>query len=106
MQIQFHHEGHEVNEVKPGSAGRQTGFMHFAVPATNASPLDHARRAAGGRVKGNNFLFAGETRTVPGSPLHPSSRTLLTDSCEDNEEIQKNIYHRAHGEHGGKTNTP
>ncbi len=46
---QLHHEEHEVNEVKPGSAGRLTGFIHFAVPATNASPLDHARRAAGGK---------------------------------------------------------
>ena len=26
-QIQSHHEGHEGSEVKPGSAGRQTGFM-------------------------------------------------------------------------------
>ena len=105
MQIQFHHEGHEVNEVKPGSAGRRTGFMHFAF---GDQRLAVGSRPAGRRwrVKGNNFLFAGETLTVQGSPLHPSSRTLLTDSCEDNEEIQKNIYHRAHGEHGGKTNTP
>jgi len=45
----LHHEGHEVNEVNPGSAGRLTGFRDFAVPATNASSLDHARRAAGGK---------------------------------------------------------
>ena len=27
--------------------------------------------------KGNNFLFAGETLTVQGSPLHPSSKTFF-----------------------------
>jgi len=27
IQIQLHHEEHEGNEVKPGSAGRLTGFM-------------------------------------------------------------------------------
>ena len=26
---------------------------------------------------GNNFLFAGETLTVQGSPLHPSSKTFF-----------------------------
>ena len=25
----LHHEGHEVNEAKPGSAGRLTGFKAF-----------------------------------------------------------------------------
>ena len=36
-------------------------------------------RPAGRRrqVGGNNFLFAVETRTVPGSPSRPSSRTFL-----------------------------
>jgi len=45
----LHHVEHEVNEVKPGSAGRLTGFRDFAVPATNVSALDHVRRAAGGK---------------------------------------------------------
>ena len=48
-QIQSHHEEHEGSEGKPGNAALRSGFMHFAVPATNASPLDHARRAAGGK---------------------------------------------------------
>ncbi len=68
-QIQSHHEGHEGSEGKPGSAGRQTGFIDLtgmyridririrgrvsrpgrpvlciSPLATNASPLDHARR--------------------------------------------------------------
>ena len=30
IRILLHHEAHEGNEVKPGSAGRLTGFMHFA----------------------------------------------------------------------------
>ena len=29
-QIQSHHEVHEDSEVKPGSAGRLTGFRDFA----------------------------------------------------------------------------
>ena len=47
-QIQSHHEEHEESEGKPGSAALRSGILDFAVPATNASPLDHARRAAGG----------------------------------------------------------
>jgi len=45
---QLHHEEHEGSEAKPGNAALRSGFMDFAVPATNASPLDHAWRAAGG----------------------------------------------------------
>jgi len=44
----LHHEEHEGNEVNPGSAALRSGILDFAVPSTNASPLDHARRAAGG----------------------------------------------------------
>ena len=75
-QIQSHHEGHEGSEGKPGSAGRQTGFMHFAF---GDQRLAVGSRPAGRRwrVKGNNYLFAGETLTVPGSPLHPSSGTSI-----------------------------
>ena len=76
---QLHHEGHEVNEVKPGSAGSLTGFTHFAF---GDQRLAVGSRPAGRRrqVKGNNYLFAGPVtagRTVPGSPLHPSSGTLI-----------------------------
>jgi hypothetical protein len=62
---------HEVNEVKPGNADLR-GFMHFAF---GDQRLAVGSRPAGRRwrVTGNNILFAGETRTVPGSPLHPSS---------------------------------
>jgi hypothetical protein len=51
--------------------------MHFVVPTTNISMLDIARLATGGKLRGNRFLFAEETRTVPGSPLHPSSGTFI-----------------------------
>ena len=51
--------------------------MNFVLWTTNVSPLDRARRAAGGGLPGNIFLFAGETRTVPGSPLHPASGTSI-----------------------------
>jgi len=44
----LHHEGHEVNEVK------QVSPM-----ATNASPLDHARRAAGGMQGKQCFVCMG-----------------------------------------------
>ena len=69
---------HEGNEVKPGSAGRRTGFMDFAF---GDQRLAVGSRPAGRRwqVTGNNYLFAGETRTVPGSPSRPSSRTFLTE---------------------------
>ena len=71
----LHHEGHEVNEVNPGSAGRLTVFMHFAF---GDQRLAVGSRPAGRRwqVAGNNILFAWETRTVPGSPSRPSSRTF------------------------------
>jgi len=49
---QLHHEEHDGSEAKPGNAALRSGFMDFAVPATNpaiAGPLDHARRAAGGK---------------------------------------------------------
>ena len=71
----LHHEGHEVNEVNPGSAGRLSGFIHFAF---GDQRLAVGSRPAGRRwrVRGNNYLFAGETRTVPGSPSRPSSRTF------------------------------
>ena len=49
--------------------------LYISPLATNASPLDRARRAAGGEYLRNNYLFAEETRTVPVSPLHPSSGT-------------------------------
>jgi len=89
-QIQLHHEGHEGSEGKPGSAGRRTGFMDFwvgsAVPADRLyafrlwRPTPRRWITPGGPPvagKGNNVLFAGETRTVPGSPLHPSSQTFF-----------------------------
>ena len=74
-QIQLHHEEHEGYEVKSGSAGHLTSFMHFAF---GDQRFGVGSRPAGRRwrVKGNNYLFAGETRTVPGSPLHPSSGTF------------------------------
>ena len=80
--MQSHHEEHEGSEGKPGSSGRRTGFMHFAF---GDQRLAVGSRPAGRRwrVKGNNYLFAGETRTVPGSPLHPSSGTFLTDRMTD-----------------------
>ena len=78
----LHHEEHEGNEVNPGSAGRLTGFMHFAFGdqrlAVGSRPA--SRRWRIGR---NNVLFAGETLTVQGSPLHPSSKTFLTDRITD-----------------------
>ena len=82
-QIQSHHEEHEGSEVKPGSAGRRTGFKHFAF---GDQRFDIGSRPAGRRwrVKGNNYLFAGPVtagRTVPGSPSRPSSRTFRWRSC-------------------------
>ena len=72
----LHHEGHEGSEGQPGSAGRQTGFVPFAF---GDQRLAVGSRPAGRRwqVTGNNYLFAGETRTVPGSPSRPSSGTCL-----------------------------
>jgi len=35
------------------------------------------------RIGRNNILFAGETLTVQGSPLHPSSKTFLTDEMTE-----------------------
>jgi len=66
----------KMHEGKPGSAGRRTGFMYFAF---GDQRLAVGSRPAGRRwqVTGNNYLFAGETRTVPGSPLHPSSGTFI-----------------------------
>ena len=63
-------------KVKPGNAALSSDIIDFAVPATNASPLDLARLATGGKLRRNRFLFAEETRTVPGSPLHPPSGTF------------------------------
>ena len=68
----------KMHEGKTVSAGRLTGFMHFAI---GDQRLAVGSRPAGRRwqVKGNNYLFAGPVtagRTVPGSPLHPSSRTF------------------------------
>ncbi len=45
---QLHHEGNEGN---PGNAALRSGIIDFVVPATNDSPLDHARRAAGGELR-------------------------------------------------------
>ena len=42
----FTMKGMKLMKLNPGA--RSPGFIDFAVPATNASPLDHARRAAGG----------------------------------------------------------
>ena len=67
----LHHEGHEVNEVDPGSDGRQSGFIHFAVPATNASPLDHARRAAGGKLRETIFCLRGKPGQFRVPPRYP-----------------------------------
>jgi len=53
---EINHEGLEENEGKPGNSALRSGIIDFAVP-------------------GNNSLFAVETRTVPVSPLYPSSRT-------------------------------
>ena len=55
--MQSHHEEHEGSEGKPGSAGRLTGFMHFAF---GDQRLAVGSRPAGRRwqIKGNNYLFA------------------------------------------------
>ncbi len=56
IRILFHHEAHEGNEVKPGSAGRLTGFMHFAFGdqrlAVGSRPAGRRRR-----VKGNHYFM-------------------------------------------------
>jgi len=76
---------HEVDEAKPGSAGRLTGFIDFAFGdqrlAVGSRPA--SRRW---RIGINNVLFAGPVtagRTVPGSPSRPSSGTFLTDRMTD-----------------------
>ena len=61
----LHHEGHEVNEVK------QVSPM-----ATNASPLDHARRAAGGKL---------QVKTVP--PDFGQCEGLGVDSRKQTEAV-------------------
>ena len=66
---------HEVNEAKPGSAGRLTGFIDFTVPATNASPLDHARRAAGGEL--GETMFCLKSRACGIDSLRFPLATLL-----------------------------
>jgi len=72
-------KGMKMHEGKPGSAGRRTVFMHFAFGdqrlAVGSRPAGRRRR-----IGINNVLFAWETRTVPGSPSRPSSRTFFTDS--------------------------
>ena len=54
---QLHHEVHEDSEVKPGSAGRQTGYRDFAF---GDQRLTVGSRPAGRRwhVARNNYLFA------------------------------------------------
>jgi len=66
----------------PGMPLSAAALKHFAF---GDQRLAVGSRPAGRRwrVKGNNYLFAGETRTVPGSPLHPSSGTFLTDRMTD-----------------------
>ena len=59
-QIQLYHEEHEDNEGKPGNAALRSGILDFAVPATNASPLDRARRAAGGELGETIFCLQGK----------------------------------------------
>ncbi len=56
---QLHHEEHEGNEVKPGSAGRLTGFMPFAF---GDQRLAVGSRPAGRRwhVARNNFCLQGK----------------------------------------------
>ena len=80
---QLHHEEHEVNEEKPGSAGRQTGFMHFAF---GDQRLAVGSRPAGRRwlIAENNILFAWETLTVQGSPSRPSSGTFIDGQYDEN----------------------
>ena len=74
---------HEGSEVKPGSAGRLTGFKAFRL----WRPTPRRWITPGGppvASKGNNFLFAGETLTVQGSPLHPSSQTFIDGQYDEN----------------------
>ena len=77
IRILSHHEGHEVNEAKPGCAGLQTGFIDFAVPATNASPLDHARRAAGGELGETMFCLQGKPGQFRVPPRDPPPELLI-----------------------------
>ena len=85
---QLRHEEHEVNEEKPGSAE-----VGSAVPSDRLyafrlwRPTPRRWITPGGppvASKGNNFLFAGETLTVQGSPLHPSSQTFIDGQYDEN----------------------
>ncbi len=77
---------HEVNEVKPGNAALRSGFRDFAF---GDQRLAVGSRPAGRRwrVMGNNFLFAGKTLTVQGSPLHPSSKTFFDGWNDGNSHL-------------------
>ena len=74
-QIQLHHEEHEDKKENPGTPLSAAALKPFAF---GDQRLAVGSRPAGRRwqVTGNNYLFAGETRTVPGSPSRPSSRTF------------------------------
>ena len=65
-----------MNEVKPGNAALRSGFRNFAF---GDQRLAVGSRPAGRRLRvmGNHFLFAGEI------PLHPSSKTFLTDGMTE-----------------------
>jgi len=76
-----------MHEGKPGSAGRLSGFIHFAFGdqrlAVGSRPA--SRRW---RIGINNALFAGQTLTVQGSPLHPSSKTFLDGWNDGNSTLR------------------
>ena len=76
IRIMSHHEEHEGNEVNPGNAALRSGFKTFRLwrPTPRRWITPSGPPVAS---KGNNFLFAGETLTVQGSPLHPSSKTFF-----------------------------
>jgi len=74
----LHHEGHEGNEVNPGSAGRLTGFMHFA--------FGDQRLAVGSRPAGRRWRVRETIVCLQGKPwqfkVHPCippPKLFLTD---------------------------
>ena len=61
----------KIVKVKPGNAALSSGIIDFAVPATNASPLDLARLATGGKLRETDFCLQrkpGQFRVPPCIP--------------------------------------
>ena len=94
-QIQSHHEGHEGSEVKPGSAGRRTGFMDLFDQSKNSrKPVRRPALPGMGNLKLAKQVFPANAGSVQGVQNEAKRCPKWSETIENGKLKVENEKHK------------